>query len=70
MSHALGFNLRARMQRARRLPATEKSHIRRGDIVRQFSGGPLLWVNDVDGEHVYCDGFLDPFGAAGLEIVT
>ena len=43
--------------------------IRVGDIVRQRSGGPLLWVNDVDGEHVYCAGFLDPFSTSGLEVV-
>ena len=67
MPHTLGFDLRVRMQRARRLPATEKPCIEIGDIVRPRSGGSLLEVIDVDGEHVYCAGFIDPFNAAGLE---
>ena len=70
MAHPLGFNLNAHIQRACRPPATEKSRIRTGDIVRQRSGGPLLCVTDVDGDDIYCDGFLDPFNADGLEIVT
>ena len=68
MSDTIGFDTRTRA--VRYFPTTENLHIEIGDIVRQRSGGLLLQVTDVDGENVYCAGFLDPFGAAGLEIVT
>ena len=64
MSDTIGFDLHLSAQ-----PENDQPVIEIGDIVRPKSGGPILHVTDIDGEHVYCAGFIDPFGAAGLEIV-
>ena len=44
--------------------------IRLGDMVRRHMGGPFLWVIAVDGEDIYCEGFVDPFKASSLEVVN
>ncbi len=46
-----------------------------GDTVRCRTSRILLLVTDVDGDDIYCQylhsggAFIDPFSAAGLEIV-
>ena len=64
MAHPPGFDLGAG-----RLPAPEKPHIEIGDTVRCRASRLLFHVIDVDGEDIYCHGYIDPFSAAGLEIV-
>ena len=63
-SMTVGFDLH--------LPATPEPtprSIEPGDVVVAW-GWQFLRVNQVDGEDIYCDGFLDPFTASGLEIVS
>lgn len=70
MAHPICFDLHNRSLHPR-TPRNPIPHsIRVGDIVRQRPNGLPLHVIVVDGAKVYCDGFIDPFDAASLEIVT
>ena len=68
MPHTPGFDLRSRIQRGRSR-SVEKPQIEIGNVVRVGLYGPQLLVIDVDGENVYCEGFIDPFGASSLVVV-
>ncbi len=64
-----GFDLSKRSSRSRKSRKPDQPSIKYGDVVRQRPNGLPLQVTDVEGDKVYCDGFIDPFGASGLEVV-
>ena len=69
MTRHIGFRLH--QHRCSLVETEDDQHvIEAGDTVRCRTSRLLLHVIDVDGEHVYCDGFLDPFSASGLEVVS
>ena len=39
-------------------------------MVRLRMRGPSLCVTAVDGEDIYCEGFIDPFKASSMEAVN
>ena len=68
-NYATGFELHHHAQRAPGSDESASRAIRTDDIVRPMSGGQTMLVNEVDGDHIYCDGFLDPFCSSRLEVL-
>ena len=64
-----GFDLSKRSSHPRASRHPEPLPIRRGDVVRQRPNGLPLQVMAVEGDKVYCQGFIDPFGMSGLELL-